>query len=304
MSTSSEEYEKWGLVFLLALTLECWIEGLATDAELRTWMFHAIAALAAAAALYRRHALSVAVAGAVSITAFLNDLELLVSAEAPLRLLAPSLLLLVGAGVLFYGMSQSSQGSPIALPARRSISPRTREAAGKFVDAAGAIAGMPTIRNDLRESRSDPAWIPFLLGGGAICVLYSMLSAKWIRIDAFFGLTKRSLDFNDLREVYDSIGVKYFARNFYFEWGFFFPYLAALLGVVSLIGWLTKRYRVHSPYLYGVLTIESIALIIHTAAVLGINHATEEPLVLAGPWLGSLGIAGIMAGTWMAESRS
>jgi hypothetical protein len=304
MPTSADDYEKWGLVFLLALTLECWIEGLVTDAEFRTWMFHAIAALAAAAALYRRHTLPVVLAGAVSIIAFLNDLELLVSAELPLRYLAPSLLLLVGAGLLFFGMSQTSHRSPVATPARGPLAPRTRETAGKMVDAAGAIAGMPNIRNDLRESKSDPAWPPFLLGGGTICVLYIMLSAKWIRIDAFFGLTKRSLDFNDLREVYDSIGVKYFARNFYFEWGFILPYLAALLGAVSLIGWLTKRFRVDSPFLYGVLAIESIALIIHTAAVLGINHATEEPVVLAGPWLGSLGVAAIMAGTWLAESRS
>jgi len=303
MSTSSDEYEKWGLVFLLALTLECWIEGLVTDAELRTWMFHAIAALAAAAALYRRQTVSVVLAGAVSVIAFLNDLELLVAAEAPLRLLAPSLLLLVGAGVLFYGMSQSSQGTPVGLPARRSISPRTREAAGKVVDAAGAIAGLHNIRQDFKESKDDPAWTPFLLIGGVLATLYSMVSAKWIRVDAFFGLTSRSLDFNDVRDIYESIGVKYFAQNFYFEWGFLLPYAAAALGVVSLLSWFTKRFGVTPPALYVVLALEGAALLVHTALTLGLTHAAEEPQVLAGPWIGSLGIAGIMVGTWLSESR-
>lgn len=301
MASQWEDNEKWGLVFILALTLECWIEGLVTDAEFRAWVLHAVAAIAAGVALYRRNTPLVALAGGVSIVAFLSDLELLISNEAPLRFAFPSALLLLGAGIIFYGLFQTPNRPQVALPAKRSLSPRTRDTAGKIVDAAGAIAGLPDIRKDFKQSKSDPAWMPFLLGGGVIAVLYCMISAKWIRIDAFFGLTRRSLDFNDVRAVYDSIGVKYFARSFYFEWGFILPYVAATLGAISLIGWLTKRFRVSAPYLYGVIGLEAVAFVVHTAVVLGINHAADEPMVLVGPWLGSLGIAAIIAGTWLSE---
>jgi len=298
-----EEHEKWGLVFLLALTLECWIEGLVTDAELRTWVFHALAAIACGAALYRRHTALVMTAGGAAVISFLSDLEALVSIEAPLELVLPSLLLLFGAGVLFFGFFQTPQRPLASRPTRPTISPRTREAAGKVVDAAGAIAGLHNIRQDFKESKDDPAWTPFLLIGGVLATLYSMVSAKWIRVDAFFGLTSRSLDFNDVRDIYESIGVKYFAQNFYFEWGFLLPYAAAALGVVSLLSWFTKRFGVTPPALYVVLALEGAALLVHTALTLGLTHAAEEPQVLAGPWIGSLGIAGIMVGTWLSESR-
>jgi len=291
-------------VFVFALTLECWVEGLVTDADLRAWIFHAIAALACGAALYRRHTALVVAAGGVSIVAFLSDLELIVSSSAPLRLAAPSLLLLVGAGVLFYGFFQTPQAPVSSGYNGPTLSPRTRATAGKLVDAAGTIAGVPTIRQDFKESKNDPAWTPFLLIGGTLAILYSMVSAKWIRVDAFFGLTSRSLDFNNVRDIYDAVGVKYFARSFYFEWGFLLPYLAAVLGAVSIVAWLTKRFSITPPILYVVLVVEAAALIVHTAVILGLTHAADEPQVLAGPWIGSLGIVAIMAGTWLSESRS
>ena len=292
------------MVFLLALTLECTIEGLVTDAEFRSWVFHAIAAATAGAALYRRTVVAVVATGSVSLVAFLSDLEMLISNDAPLRFVLPSLLLVAGAGILLYGFVQGSQRSNVAGPVRSPVSTRTRGVAGKVVDAAGAVAFVPNIRQELRESKDDPAWTPFLLIGGVLAIGYCMISAKWIRVDALFGLTSRSLDFNDLRDVYDSIGVKYFARNFYFEWGFMLPYLAALLGSITVLGWLTKQFRITPPMLYVVLAAEAVALLIHSAVVLGINDATDEPQLLAGPWIGSLGIAAIIAGTWLAETRS
>ncbi|NCV87995.1 MAG: hypothetical protein EBW14_19520, partial [Oxalobacteraceae bacterium] len=81
MQLDTDEYEKWGLVFVLALTLECWIEGLVVEADLRDWIFHAVAATAAGAALYRRHAATVVAAGTVSAVAFLSDLERIVSTD-------------------------------------------------------------------------------------------------------------------------------------------------------------------------------------------------------------------------------
>jgi len=304
MQLDTDEYEKWGLVFVLALTLECWIEGLVVEADLRDWIFHAVAATAAGAALYRRHAATVVAAGTVSAVAFLSDLERIVSTDTPLRFALPGLLLLAGAGVVFYGFFQSSQQPSVPRSGRGLSSVKARNTANKAVDIVGAVTLNPNLREDIRESKKDPAWTPFLLLGGVVAILYCMISAKWIRVDAFFGLTSRSLDFNDLRDVYEGIGVKYFAKNFYFEWGFTLPYVAAILGLTSAIGWLTKRFEVTAPLLYVVLAVEAFALLVHSAVLLGINDAVEEPQLLSGPWLGSLGIAAVMAGTWLASSSS
>lgn len=301
MMSRSNDHEKWGLVFLFALTLECWIEGLVVDAGFGVWVFHAIAAIACGLALYRSSRSAVIAAGGLSLVAFVSDLEAVTSNGLPLRFVLPSLLLVVGAGVLFYGLVQIPQRrtSPSASQSQSRF--RTRAVAEKVFDTAAASAGVPTLRKNLIDSKDDPAWTPFLLISGVLVTLYSMVYAKWIRVDAFFGLTSRSLAFNDLRDVYDSIGVKYFARSFYFEWGFMLLYLSAVFGGIVLVGWFTKRFSVAIPLLYLVISYHLITLFIHTAVILGLTHAAEEPQILVGSWLGSLGIAAILAGTWLSS---
>lgn len=297
----SNDYEKWGLVFLFALTLECWIEGLVIDAELGSWIFHAIAALACGLALYRRSRSATIAAGGLSLVAFVSDLEALTSSGLPLRFVLPSILLVVGAGVLFYGLAQTPQHRTAQGTSPSQSTPRTRFAAEKIFDTAAAASGVPTLRKNLLDSAADPAWIPFLLIDGVSASLYSMVYAKWIRVDAFFGLTSRSLDFGDLRGVYDSIGVKYFARNFYFEWGYILVYASTILGCIVLISWFTKRFSMTTPLLYLVCSFHLVTLLLHTAVILGLTHAAEEPQVLVGSWIGSLGVAAVLAGTWLSS---
>jgi hypothetical protein len=181
-----------------------------------------------------------------------------------------------------------------------------REFATELGGVSEAIASVATggnARGELRRTVSDPAWSPLLLFGGSIAIVFSMTSAKWVTVDALFGLIERSYAFHDLRDFYNDLGIKYFSRVYYFEWGYLVTYAAAGVALLVGIGEVTKRFQITGVFKQVGFLVVAFALVSHTATVMGLNDAAEELLLLSGAWVGSVGLAAAGAGLWLAGRR-
>lgn len=293
-----------GVFVVLALALECVLEGLVAEAEPRMWAFHGIAAAIAVWALTSFSDLAIRLSGLAGIAAVINDVLLLSESDISYRFLLPSLVLLAAAGfVVFVSFSRevSAAARAFSTPATSQVGSKTRRAtsaglqefAGQFGEVSEAIAAVtfiPNLRRELRNSANDAAWVPFLMVGGAALTLFSMTVAKWVTVDALFGLIQRSYDFEGVRSISGDLGIKYFSEVFYFEWGFFGTYAAALISLVVTASVVSGKFNVNNYSKIGALIITGFALVSHTGVVLGLNDAAEELLVRPGAWLGSVGL--------------
>jgi hypothetical protein len=306
-----------GVFVVLALAVECALEGLVTEAEFRMWVFHVLAAGVSLWALISSNDWVLRVSGLSGIAAVVNDAILLSESEASFRYLVPSLVLLAAAGFVTYHSfhgeprtvahnSRPTTQSQLRSKTRSAASSTVQELAGQFGEVPGAIAAVanvPNLRSEIKQSAEDPAWVPFLLIGGAGLTFFSLTIAKWVTIDALFGLIKRSYDFDGVRTIYNELGVKYFSKVFYFDWGFILTYTAALIALVVATSGLSKKFEVNTYARVGALILTGFAFVSHTVVVLGLNDAAEELLVQPGAWLGSVGLLASGIGIWLSGRR-
>lgn len=301
-----------GIFVILGLALQCVLMGLISESSTRSWMFHGIAGALAVWALISFTDWSTRSAALGGLVAFANDVFLVVESESSLRLVIPSTVLLVASGFVAY----RTFAAP-SLPARQAQSAsqvRTRgvvrsgleEVAGQFGNVSGvvaSVANVPNLRREIRSSSKDPAWVPFLLTGGSIATIFSLTTAKWVSAEALFGLVRRTYDFEDLRRIYEELGVKYFSRAYYFEWGYLVTYTAAIASIVFAVSVITKRFELNQYFRAVALGLLGFAFVSHTGLVVGLNNASEEFLVLSGSWIGSLGLMGSIIGIWLSGRR-
>ncbi len=306
-----------GVLVILALALECVLEGFATESEPRFWAFHGVAAGIAVWALKSFNDWAIRLSGLAGIAAVVNDGLLHFEVNSSLRLIIPSLVLFVAAGFVVYvsfsgEMSRSVRTSSKSNTYQVGSNTRTatragiQEIAGQFGEVSGALASVASIPNLKREAKitaADPTWVPFLLVGGAALTLFSMTIAKWVTVDALFGLIERSYDFDGLRSIYSDLGVRYFSRVFYFEWGFFATYVAVINSLIIAASIISKRFEVMVFLKTGALVFNLFSLVSHTGVVLGLNDAAEELLVLSGAWIGSLGLLATCIGIWLSGRK-
>jgi len=301
-----------GIFVVLGLALQCVLAGLVSESPARSWIFHGIAASLAVWALTSFTDWAMRLAAVGGLVAFANDVFLVVESESSLRLVIPSTVLLVASGFVSYRVFSSPDTPARATQAIAKSPPRgivrsgVEEVASQFGNVPGTIAAfanVPNLRKEIRNSSKDPAWVPFLLIGGALAAIFSLATAKWVSAEALFGLVRRTYDFEDLREVYEELGVRYFSRSYYFEWGYLATYASAIASCVFAVAVLTKRFQIDRYFRVGALGLVGFALVSHTGLVLGLNNAAEEFLVLSGSWIGSLGLASSVIGIWLSGRR-
>jgi len=301
-----------GIFVVLGLALQCVLVGLVSESSVRTWMFHGIAGSLALWALISFTDWAKRLTAVGGLVAFANDVFLVVESESSPRMAIPSAVLLVASGFVTYQVFSSPN-----LPARATqvmAQSRTRGIVGSGVEgvasqfgnipgAIAAIANVPNLRKEIRNTSKDPAWVPFLLIGGTLATIFSLAAAKWVSAEALFGLVRRTYDFEDLRNIYEELGVRYFSRVYYFEWGYLATYASAIASGVFAVAVLTKRFHISRYFKVGALCLIGFALVSHTGLVLGLNNAAEEFLVLSGSWIGSLGLLSSVIGIWLTGRR-
>jgi hypothetical protein len=301
-----------GIFVVLGLALQCVLMGLISESPTRSWVFHGIAGALAVWALISFTDWSTRLAAVGGLVAFVNDVLLVVESESSLRFVIPSTVLLVASGFVAYqtfsapNLSARRTQATSQARTRGMVRSGLEQVAGQFGDAPGAaaaIANVPNLRREIRNSSKDPAWVPFLLIGGSIATIFSLATAKWVSAEALFGLVRRTYDFGDLREIYEELGVRYFSRAYYFEWGYLVSYAAAIASMVFAVVVLTKRFEIDRYFKTGAFCLLGFAFVSHTGLVVGLNNAAEEFLVLWGSWIGSLGLLSSIIGLWLSGRR-
>jgi len=301
-----------GIFVICALSLQCVLAGVVSELSARNWAFHAVGTVLAAWALVSFSDWSTRLASLGGLLAFANDVLLIREADSSMRFVIPSTVLFTASGFVAYRVFPT-----ISLPTRltrtrsdnatrglvRSGVEGVASQFGSVPGAVAAIASVPNLRKEIRNTSNDPAWIPFLLVGGALATVFSLATAKWVSAEALFGLVRRTYDFEDLRKIYEELGVRYFSRAYYFEWGYLVSYAAAIASTVFAVAVLTKRFQIDRYFRAGALCLLGFALVSHTGLVLGLNNAAEEFLVLSGSWIGSLGLLGSLIGIWLTGRR-
>ena len=301
-----------GVFVILALSAHCVLTGLVSESVVRSWAFHAVGVILAVWALVSFTDWSTRLASLGGLLACANDVLLVRELDLSMRLVIPSTVLCAASGFVAFRVFPSVS---LPTPALRTKGQgRTRglmrsgvegvaSQFGNVPGAVAAIASVPNLRKEIRNSSQDPAWVPFLLIGGSIATFFSLSTAKWISTEALLGLIRRTYGFSDLRTIYEELGVKYFARVYYFEWGYLVSYAAAIASIVVATAVLTKKFQIDRYFKTGMLCVVVFAFISHTALVVGLNSAAEELFVLSGAWVGSLGLAGSVIGIWLSGRR-
>jgi hypothetical protein len=290
------------LVFaVLVLSSECVLEGLITSSDLRTWVFHAVAVVAAGLALRTRHEAIRQMTMIAGIVAVVNEGLLLTQESISLKFLVPSLVLLfvsvAGLYVIFSPPNRSERVST-----SRSVTQH---------HGPGTNFRPPTTPPQLPKShgarQKDPYQrvLPVPAGevlsmGGALMSWYSLALAEWYNLDKWFGLRTVSVGFAELREASSDLDGLHLISRAYLSGGYLVAYLV-ILGVLGSAILMRTRWSIEHwrPDLF-VLVLSPLVLVWQAFLVFELSEDVGGSLVSTGPWVGVLGL-GLIAGGSIAQ---
>ena len=272
---SEEDQNNVMLFVILALSLECVLEGLLQGSPERFWVFHAVAAGLSAWALSSGSQLAMRFASIAGVATFLNELELIWDFGDRARLMVPTLVLLSASVTL--GWKSFNSGSGIVIP------------------------GNSVVRRNPRPLNPVAGYEPYLVLIGAAFVFYSLAIGKWLEIEKLWGLFSNSAGFSDIRKNYKVLDVTGDIYTTYLDVGYLLSYASAGVGAVIYIGKLTGRLSVSSTLMLSLAIGSTVAAAWHTAFVLNlISNNSGVPIGLPA-WAGTVGLSLIATGTWMNQ---
>lgn len=275
---SEEDQNNVMLFVILALSLECVLEGLLQGAPERLWVFHGVAAGISAWALSTGSLLAMRFAAIAGVATFLNELELLWDFEDRARLLVPTLVLLSASITL--GWRAFNSGGGMEIP------------------------GRSLIKRDSRPMNPVSGYEPYLVLIGAALVVYSLAIGQWLDIERLFGLFSDSAGFSDIRKSYSDLNISGDIYTTYLDVGYLLAYASAGVGAVVYIGRLTGRLSVSSTLMLALAIGSTVAAAWHTAFVLDLVSNSDEIPIGIPAWAGTVGLSLISAGTWMNQKNS
>lgn len=275
---SEEDQNNVMLFVILALSLECVLEGLLQGAPERLWVFHGVAAGISAWALSTGSLLAMRFAAIAGVATFLNELELLWDFEDRARLLVPTLVLLSASITL--GWRAFNSGGGMEIP------------------------GRSLIKRDSRPMNPVSGYEPYLVLIGAALVVYSLAIGQWLDIERLFGLFSDSAGFSDIRKSYSDLNISGDIYTTYLDVGYLLAYASAGVGAVVYIGRLTGRLSVSSTLMLALAIGSTVAAAWHTAFVLDLVSKSDEIPIGIPAWAGTVGLSLISAGTWMNQKNS
>jgi len=273
MGDMSEDEQINAMLFVvLALSLECVLEGLLQGAPGRYWVFHAIAAALCAWGLSSGSLLAMRLASIAGVTVFLNELELIWNLDDRARLIVPTFVLLSASIVLGWKVFNSGG---VSIPSQSVAKRNTR--------LSNPLAGYE---------------LHIALFGSAL-VLYSLGFGQWVTIEKWFGLSSEGAGFSDIRALYKDLGVSGDIYTTYLEVGYLLSYASAGVGAVVNLGKLSRRLVVSSTLTMALAIGSLVAAVWHSALVLDLVSSGDDIPIGLSAWAGSVGLALISAGAWM-----
>ena len=285
---SREDQMRVGLMVVLALALECVLEGLVSESPLRAWVFHAVAVVLAAWSLFDQNPWLVRSASAAGVVAVGNDALLISEASASMRFLIPSAVLFVASAWVFQrsiatSVAPDAYSSPVSDP----------------LLATTSTGFDPPPPPPMPTSLSKAA--PFVIGSGALISLYGLFGASWAQADTLFGLLQNQLTLSEVRASWVDLGAPSGVTQLAASGVPIFSILALIVSAVGAVGAISRQFVIPRQLMIGGAVIIGVVLALQLITILGLSSAEGDVRVLAGAWFAPLGLATAGVGYWLAR---
>ena len=277
-----------GLAVILALSLECVLEGLVTEAPLRAWVLHAVAVCLAGWSLIDLSPWVIRSASTAGVVAVGNEALLILEANASLRFLIPS-------GVLFAASAWVFQRSIATSVAPDAYSPPVTDPVSAPQFLGFDLPPMPPRVNQLQKVS------PAVVGTGALVSLYGLFGASWAETETLFGLFKDQLSLAELRAAWDDVGAPSGFSEVAASGTQAVSVLALLVAGLGAVGAISRQFVIPRQLAIGGTVFIGLALVLQLLAISGAVAAESEVRVLAGAWLSPLGVAAAGVGFWLSH---
>jgi len=285
---SRDDQMRVGLAVILALSLECVLEGLVTESPLRAWVFHAVAVGLAAWSLFDLNSWVVRSASTAGVVAVGNDALLISEADTSMRFLIPATVLFASSAWVF----QRSIATSIA-PDAYSVPDVDPLSAPQLLGFD--LPPMPPRINQLQKVS------PAVIGGGALVSLYGLFGASWAETQTFFGLFQDQLTLSEFRSAWRDLGAPDGVLELAASGVSILGILALLISALGAVSAVSRQLVMPRQLTLGGLAFIGAVLVLQLLAIIAVNSAEAELRVLAGAWLAPLGLAIAGVGFWLSR---
>ena len=283
-----DDQMRLGLAVILALSLECVLEGLVTEAPLRAWVFHAVAVGLACWSLIDLNPWVIRSASTAGIVAVGNEVLLISEANASIRFLIPF-------GVLFAASAWVFQRSIATSVAPDAFSPPVTDPLSAPQMLGFDLPPMPPRVNHFQKVS------PAVIGTGALVSLYGLFGASWVEIETLFGLLQDQLSLSELRAAWGDVGAPSGLLEVAASGTQAVSVLALLVAALGAVGAISRQFVIPRQLTIGGTLFIGLALVLQLLAISGAVAAESEVRVLAGSWLSPLGLAAAGVGFWLSR---
>lgn len=289
---SRDDQMRVGLLAVLALSLECVLEGLVSDALVRAWAFHAMAAGLVVWALIDITPWVVRTASATGVVAVGNEALMISEANALMRYLLPASVLFVTSSWVF----QRSIATSLVPDAfnHPDSSPVTAAAAIGF--------DLPMLLPPPPVSQLQKA-TPFVIGSGALLAAYGTFFAPWISTAALFGLLTEQFTLSEAQTAWPDLGAPAGFFGFMASGAELVGGIALLVSIASVVVLLSRQTVLPRQVLLGGSALVALSAVMHMFVLAGLIGADTDVRVIPSAWASPVGYATASYGIWMSKSR-
>ena len=288
---SRDDQMRVGLIVVLALSLECVLEGLVSDAPFRAWAFHAMAAGFAVWALIDMGPWIVRIASAAGVVAVGNEALMISEADASMRYLLPASILFLTSSWVF----QRSIATSLAPDAfnHPDSSPVTAAAALGF--------DLPSLPPPPISQLKRAA--PFVIGSGALLAAYGTFFAPWVSTVSLFGLLTEQLTLSEAQTAWLDLEASAGILEFMASGAQLVGVIALIVSIASVVVSLSRQTVLPRQVIIGGSVLIALSAVMHMFALAGLIGADADVRVLAGAWTSPVGYAIASYGIWISNGR-
>lgn len=282
---SRDDQLRVGLVGLILLALECVLAGLVTDAPIRGWIMHALAAGLGVWALSEMETTPIRATGSAAVAAVANEALMIAEANQSMRYLLPGLLLLV-VSVVVLQRTFDRPATPERVVAGSRVAETLRPPATRSIeDSSNKVAvGVGVI--------------------GALMTLYGLIEAEWVLVRALFGLIRERLALTDLQVAWQDLGTPSAVSELIVDGAQYSGYLGVVIVAAGVIGGVSRPLKLSSGLRSALTAVLGAGAVLNLLIVGALVSASGNVVVLGGAWLAPIGLGLATYSFWVTTSRA
>lgn len=282
---SRDDQLRVGLVGLILLALECVLAGLVTDAPIRGWIMHALAAGLGVWALSEMETTPIRATGSAGVAAVANEALMIAEANQSMRYLLPGLLLLV-VSVVVLQRTFDRPATPERVVAGSRVTETLRPPATRSIDDSSnkVAVGVGVI--------------------GALMTLYGLIEAEWVLVRALFGLIRERLALTELQVAWQDLGTPSAVSELIVDGAQYSGYLGVVIVAAGVIGGVSRPLKLSSGLRSALTAVLGAGAVLNLLIVGALVSASSNVVVLGGAWLAPIGLGLATYSFWVTTSRA